>query len=69
MLEKLNAGRGVGFICYPGKRTGWNLPPFPGMEIYNTHGDAETKQANLGVFSKAISSTRSPFSTPSGIPG
>jgi hypothetical protein len=47
MLEKLNAGGGIGFICHPEKRTNWDLPPFAGMEIYNTHADAEDNHADI----------------------
>jgi len=43
VLEKLNRGDGVGFIAHPEQRKDekdWELPPFAGMEIYNSHADA-----------------------------
>jgi hypothetical protein len=40
VLTTLNKKGGVGFVAHPEKRTAWNLP-FAGMEIYNTHADAE----------------------------
>jgi hypothetical protein len=53
LLEKLNAGGGMGIICHPEKRADWDLPSFAGMEIYNTHADAEDNRAAEGpVFQK-----------------
>lgn len=40
ILSKLNQAGGVGFVAHPEKRSEWDLP-FAGMEIYNTHADAE----------------------------
>jgi hypothetical protein len=52
LLEKLNQGGGVGIICHPEKRTDWNLPTFPAMEIYNTHADAEDHPGDADVLRK-----------------
>jgi hypothetical protein len=41
VLARLNAGGGIGILCHPELRTQWDLPPFAGMEIYNTHADLE----------------------------
>jgi hypothetical protein len=41
VLRRLREGGGIGFIAHPEQRTEWSLPPFAGMEIYNTHADAE----------------------------
>jgi hypothetical protein len=41
VLRRLREGGGIGFIAHPEERTEWSLPPFVGMEIYNTHADAE----------------------------
>lgn len=41
ILERVRAGGGLAFIAHPEGRTDWSLPPFAGMEIYNTHADAE----------------------------
>ncbi len=43
VLTALQGTPGVGFIGHPeGRKTDadWELPPFAGMEIYNTHADA-----------------------------
>jgi hypothetical protein len=44
VLAALHATRGVGFVAHPEERTDWSLP-FDGMEIYNTHADAEASRA------------------------
>lgn len=44
VLEKLAGSRAVTFVAHPEERkddAAWNLPAFHGMEIYNTHADAE----------------------------
>jgi hypothetical protein len=41
VLRRLREGGGLGFIAHPEGRADWSLPPFVGMEIYNTHADAE----------------------------
>ncbi len=44
VLEKLSGSRAVAFVAHPEERkddAAWNLPAFHGMEIYNTHADAE----------------------------
>lgn len=43
VLEKLQGTDGVAFIAHPEMRktdVEWELPPFAGMEIYNSHADA-----------------------------
>jgi hypothetical protein len=40
VLKALNAAGGMGFVAHPELRKEWDLP-FAGMEIYNTHADAE----------------------------
>jgi hypothetical protein len=43
VLERLRGRDAVAFIAHPEARKGekdWELPPFAGMEIYNTHADA-----------------------------
>lgn len=44
VLEKLRGTDAVAVVCHPEKRkedADWNLPPYAGMEIYNSHADAE----------------------------
>jgi hypothetical protein len=45
VLEALNTAGGIGFVAHPEKRTTWDLP-FAGMEIYNTHADAEASRSD-----------------------
>ncbi len=43
ILERQQGTPGIGFIAHPEQRktdADWELPPFAGMEIYNTHADA-----------------------------
>ncbi|MBI3911143.1 MAG: hypothetical protein HY320_09445 [Armatimonadetes bacterium] len=47
LLEQLNGRGALAFICHPEARTNWDLPPFPAMEIYNTHADLEDHAAEL----------------------
>jgi hypothetical protein len=44
VLSALNANGGVGFVAHPEERSNWDLP-FAGMEIYNTHADAEASRS------------------------
>ena len=56
VLDRLKETDGVAFIAHPEMRTedaAWELPPFAGMEIYNTHADA--KDSN---FEKVLASVR-----------
>jgi hypothetical protein len=44
VLEKVKDTPGLAFVAHPEKRkedADWELPPFAGMEIYNSHADAE----------------------------
>jgi hypothetical protein len=44
VLGRLQGTDGVAFVAHPEKRkedADWKLPPFAGMEIYNTHADAQ----------------------------
>lgn len=41
VLRRLNAGGGFGIVAHPELRKNWDLPPFAGMEIYNTHANVE----------------------------
>ncbi len=52
LLEKLGAAGGIGILAHPEQRTEWDLPPFAGMEIYNTHADAEDNPADAGLLRK-----------------
>lgn len=57
VLERLKETDGVAFVAHPEGRTddaAWNLPPFAGMEIYNTHADAQDSN-----FEKVLASVRS----------
>jgi hypothetical protein len=58
ILKLLNAKNGVSFIAHPEHRTEWTLPPFTGMEIYNTHADAEDEN------SRTLASLRGPEALP-----
>lgn len=43
VLERLQGTDGVAFVAHPEHRktdADWNLPPYAGMEIYNSHADA-----------------------------
>jgi hypothetical protein len=41
IVRRVREGGGLAFIAHPEGRTDWSLPFFAGMEIYNTHADAE----------------------------
>jgi hypothetical protein len=44
VLGRLQGTDGIAFVAHPEKRkedADWKLPPFAGMEIYNTHADAQ----------------------------
>lgn len=44
VLQAVQGTEAVAFVAHPEKRkedADWDLPPFQGMEIYNTHADAE----------------------------
>jgi hypothetical protein len=53
ILERQQGTPGIGFIAHSEQRkddADWDLPPFAGMEIYNTHADAEDSDyAKLGA--------------------
>ncbi len=46
VLAALKSAGGVGFVAHPEGRKEWDLP-FAGMEIYNTHADAEDHRSAL----------------------
>jgi hypothetical protein len=46
ILQRVKAGGGMGFIAHPEQRSDWSLPSFVGMEIYNTHADAEDSNSS-----------------------
>ncbi len=55
VLQRLAESRSVAFIAHPEQRrteADWLLPPFAGMEIYNTHADASDSnyESVLGDF-------------------
>jgi hypothetical protein len=44
VIERVKGAGGVAFVAHPEQRkqdSDWELPAFDGMEIYNTHADAE----------------------------
>lgn len=48
VLQRLHEKGGVAFLAHPESRHDWSLPPlFAGMEIYNTHADAEDHHSAL----------------------
>jgi hypothetical protein len=44
VLAALQSAGGIAFVAHPESRTRWDLP-FTGMEIYNTHADAEDNRS------------------------
>jgi hypothetical protein len=59
IVGRLDAKKGVAFIAHPEGHTDWDsLPPFTGMEIYNTHADAEDQN------SRGLESLRGPDALP-----
>jgi hypothetical protein len=57
VLERLKGTDGVAFVAHPEGRVddaAWELPPFAGMEIYNSHADASDSD-----FEKVLGSLRS----------
>lgn len=46
VLHALNAAGGMALVAHPEEHQAWDLP-FAGMEIYNTHADAEASRSDI----------------------